>query len=186
FASLLEVPLERVIGSSIHDFVAAEDAPMLSALLTGSAGMKAELRLKRGPAALVPAQLSANTLLFDGTECVCLIVTDLTGQKRNQEIVAAERLARSILDQASGAILVIDPAGRIIRASRAAEEMATGTVLLRKFDDVFSLRADSNTKDYTFEEILSMVQRSGSVAGLKATARVPEGRTLDVLVSASL
>ena len=71
------------------------------------------------------------------TECVCLIVTDLTAQKRNQEIVAAERLARSIFDQAAGAILVIDPAGRIIRASRAAEEMAGAAVLLRPFDDIF-------------------------------------------------
>ena len=186
FASMLGIPLERVIGSSIHDFIAAEDAPMLPALLAGRAGTKAEVRLKAGPALLAPAQISANTLLFNTTECVCFIVTDLTEQKRNEEIVAAERLARSILDQVARPILVVDLAGKIIRASRAAEEMANGPVLLRPFDDVLTLRSDSEAKDYTFEEILSTVQRRGSISGLEATARMPDGRTLDVLMSASL
>ena len=185
FASLLGIPLEHVIGSSMSDFIAGEDASMLAALLAGS-GAKAEVRLKKKTAELAPVLLSANKLLFEGTECVCLIVTDLTDQKRSQEIVAAERLARSILDQAAGAILVVDPAGRIVRASRATEEMATGTVLLRKFDDVFRLRADSGAEDSTLQEILSMVRERGSVAGLKATVRTLDGRTLDVLVSASL
>ncbi len=186
FASLIATPLERVIGSSIHDLITAEDTPMLTALLTGRNGAKAELRLKRASAALVPAQLSATTLRVDGTECVCLVVTDLTEQKRNQELVAAERLARSILDQAAGAILVLDPAGRIIRASRAAEQLANGTVLLRPFDDVFTLRSNAESKDYTFDEILSTARRHGSISGLEATARRPDGQTLDVLASASL
>ena len=33
FASMLGIPLERVIGSSLRDFIAAEDAFVLSALL---------------------------------------------------------------------------------------------------------------------------------------------------------
>ena len=70
------------------------------------------------------AHIREQAVVFDGIECVCLIVTDLTEQKRNQEIVAAERLARSILDQAAGAILVVDPDGKIIRASRAAGQLA--------------------------------------------------------------
>ncbi len=93
FASMLEAPLEHVIGSSIHYFVAPEDRPALSAVLAGSFGGKVEVRLKKG-AATLPAQVSANALSFDGTECVCLIVTDLTEQKRIQEIVAAEGALR--------------------------------------------------------------------------------------------
>ena len=192
FASMIGIPLERVIGSSVQDFIAAEDTLVLSALLGHSSRAEAQLRLKKDPAAQVPVHLSANTLLFDETECVCLIVTDLTEQQRNQEIVAAERLARSILDQAAGAILVVDPAGKIIRASRAAGKLANTTVLLRPFDEVFSLRinsdaiANSIAMDYTFEQILSTLQRHGSVADLEATARVPDGPTRDVIVSAGL
>src|ERR1039457_1921148 len=44
FATLLRIPLERVIGSRILDFVAPEDAGIVSALLGGTDG-KAEVRL---------------------------------------------------------------------------------------------------------------------------------------------
>jgi PAS domain S-box-containing protein len=181
FASIVGVPLERVIGASMYSFTAAEDAPMLSALLTGGGKTKAELRLKKAP-----AQLSASALSLEGTRCVCLIVTDLTEQKRNQEIIAAERLARSILDQAAGALVVVDPAGRIIRASRAAERFASGAMLLRQFDEVFCLRSKSETKDYTLAEILSTAEREGSISSIEAAARRPDGEVLDVLVSASV
>jgi PAS domain-containing protein len=68
----------------------------------------------------------------------------LTERRRNQEIVAAERLARSILDQAAGAILVVDPTGKIIRASRSASQLAKTALLLRQFDEVYSLRIKSD------------------------------------------
>jgi PAS domain S-box-containing protein len=186
FASMLQTPLERVIGSWIHDFVRAEDAAMLAAILAGSAAGKAEVRLKKGSATLAPVQISANRLLSGESECVCFVVTDLSEQKRNREILAAERLARSILEQAAGAILVVDPRGRIVRASRAAEEMAAATVLLRDFDSVFHIQPDGAANDCALGEILSMIEQNGSVAGLKATARLPDGRRLDVVVSAGL
>ena len=185
FASMLAIPLERVIGSSIHDLIAAEDAPMLSALLTHSSGAKAEVCLKKTPHTFMSAQISANTLVVDGAECVCLVITDLSEQKRNQEIMAAERLARSILDQAAGPILVIDPNGCVIRASRAAQEMAARTVLLQKFDDVFRLGADSGAKDYTLEEILSNIRESGRLSGVKVIARTGDGQKHDLILSAS-
>ncbi len=38
FASLLGMPLDRVIGSSIYELIAAEDAALLRPLLTGNIG----------------------------------------------------------------------------------------------------------------------------------------------------
>jgi PAS domain S-box-containing protein len=186
FASIAGIPLERVIGSHIHNFVAPEDAHVVSALLAGDNGRKAEVRLKANGVGTVPVYLSANTLVLDGVRCVCLIVTDLTEQKRNEEIVAAGKLARSILDQAAGAILVVDPGGRIIRASRGAEKLAKSAVLLQPFDSVFFLRASSDGKQFPFEEILSTIQRNGEIAAIEATARMPDGHILDVLVNAEL
>jgi len=192
FAALLGIPLERVMGASISNFVPPEDVLVVTALLSTYTRSEAQLRLKNGSGELLPVHVSSNALLLDGIECISLIVTDMTEQKRNQEIVAAERLARSILDQTAGALLVVDPEGRIIRASRAAGKLAKCAVLLRPFDEVFCMRiksdaiTDSMAHDYTFAEILSTTQRHGSVADLEATARVPGGQTLDVIVSASL
>jgi PAS domain S-box-containing protein len=185
FARMLGIPLERVIGASIQNFVSPDDVPMLSALLAGLNGAKAELRLQ-GSRMSVPVQLSANRLFLDETECICVMVTDLTERKRNQEIVASERLARSILDQTAGALLVVDPRGRILRASSGAQQLANRNVLLRQFDDVFSLRKDPEETAYNFSEIISVVERLGSIAGVAATTRRPSGETLHVMLSASV
>ena len=94
FASILGLPLDRVIGSPVHEFVAAEDAPVVHALLAGTAGPAAEARLKNVDSALVPVHLSASAFLLDDAECVCLIVTDLTERRRILEIQRAEELSR--------------------------------------------------------------------------------------------
>jgi PAS domain S-box-containing protein len=89
FASMVSLPLERVIGSRIHDLVVEEDTAGLAPLFAGH-GAKAELRLRTTGLAV---QVSANTMLLDAADCVCFIVTDLTDQKRNQEMLAIQRLA---------------------------------------------------------------------------------------------
>jgi PAS domain S-box-containing protein len=88
FATMLGSPLERVIGSPIQEFAAPEDAHVVSALLGGEGGGKAEVRLRTGGAAFLPVYLSVQKVVLDGAECHCLIVTDLSAQKRYEEIVA--------------------------------------------------------------------------------------------------
>ncbi len=88
FAKMLRTPLERVIGSRLLDFVAPEDAHIVSALLSRTDGAKAEVRLSADGAAFVPVYLSVQRVILDGAESHCLIVTDLSAQKRYDEIVA--------------------------------------------------------------------------------------------------
>jgi signal transduction histidine kinase len=88
FASMLRSPLERVIGSRILDFVVPEDAHIVSELLRRTGGRKAEVRLSPDGAAFVPVYLSVQNVILDGAECHCLIITDLSAQKRYEEIVA--------------------------------------------------------------------------------------------------
>ncbi len=93
FASLLRIPLARVTGSSFYQFIAADDRPLLSALLNSPNRQKAELRLSLSSTdEHLSVLISATRLQLHGSDCVCLIVTDLSEQKRNLEIVAAERL----------------------------------------------------------------------------------------------
>jgi PAS domain S-box-containing protein len=90
-ASMLAIPHERVIGSSFHDFIVPEDAELFSALLTHELGVRAkgEVRVKTPGRALVPVSLSVNRLELDGVDCFCVIVADLTDQKRNEEVLRA-------------------------------------------------------------------------------------------------
>ncbi len=117
FATILRRPLERVIGSRIQDFVAPEDAHLASALLSGRAGKRGEVRLRTDGAALVPAYLSVQNVILSGAQCVCLIVTDLSEQKRHEEIAA-------VMEAVPAAIFIAQDAGcRRIVGNRVAYEL---------------------------------------------------------------
>jgi two-component system, cell cycle sensor histidine kinase and response regulator CckA len=184
FATMLERPLERVMGCRLQDFVSDEDSAMVSGVLRESAGKKAEVRMKTAGASVIPVYLSVETLVLDGMECLCLIVTDLSEQKRNEEIVAAEKLARSILEQAAEAILVVDRHGRVIHASRAAEQLAGAPVVSRKFDDILRIRQSSG-KAFPFRKILLGVKRHRSIQKIEVTTVAHDGRSLELLLSAA-
>jgi signal transduction histidine kinase len=76
----------------------------------------------------------------DGAPGISVIVTNLTAQKRNEQIVASERLARSILDQSVEAVIVCNEAGIVMRASRPAQEIATGAALHQSVLTAFPLQ----------------------------------------------
>jgi len=89
FADMLHCPLERVIGSRFQDFVpASADARIVSRLLSGTGDGKAEVRVSADGTTFVPVYLSLRKVVLDGAECQCLIVTDLSAQKRYEELVA--------------------------------------------------------------------------------------------------
>jgi PAS domain S-box-containing protein len=177
FADMIQAPVEQVTGSRIQDFIAPGDEEIFAALLESGlkAGAKNELRLKRRDGSAVPAFLSISHLGVYGVECACVIAADLSEQKRNQEIVAAEKLTRSIFEQSAEAIVVADPDGVIIRASRTAQGLSGGQVLDRHFDDVFH-------GNHPFEEIVSGDLRGESS---EVTATMPDGRLGEFLFRAA-
>jgi two-component sensor histidine kinase len=59
--------------------------------------------------------------------------------RRAEELAIAERFARSVLEQATDAILVLSSDGRITHASGIAEQIATAPPVGRMFSDVFPL-----------------------------------------------
>jgi len=90
FADMLGCPLKLVIGGRFQDFVESDsaDAAIVSGLIAGAGGVKAEVRLTHDGTALVPVYLAVRKVVLDGSECYCLIVTDLSAQKRYQEMAA--------------------------------------------------------------------------------------------------
>ncbi|MGK2951247.1 MAG: PAS domain S-box protein, partial [Thiobacillus sp.] len=103
FAEMLGTPLEKVIGSGIHTWLAPESRQVLQTLLRKDAvdNQREELALTAADGTQVPVYLSVNRLLLDGMpDSFCMVATDLTAQKRNEAILADERLARAILEQA--------------------------------------------------------------------------------------
>lgn len=147
FAEMLKTPLEKVIGSSFFLFVPHSSSGAFSGLLrrgkTGST--RSELKLISTAGIEVPVYLAFSASQTPDVKGIYMVVTDLTEQKRNDEIVADEQLALLILDNVAEAVVVCDMGGQIIRASHAAQLLAGQEACWQSFDDLFSLTLGAST-----------------------------------------
>lgn len=92
FARMVNCPLEKVIGSSFHRFLSAEDQATLQPLLkraTSRTGSKIQVMLNAGDASQMPVQLSIRPLARNGFSHVPigLVVTDMTASRRSEELL---------------------------------------------------------------------------------------------------
>ncbi|MEP7009568.1 MAG: ATP-binding protein [Acidobacteriota bacterium] len=84
-ADLLGVPLSDLIGSRLSDFVVEADRDELSnaLALALTEDIYREVSIRRADG-IFPAGVSASPLLVD-EDMICVLLTDLTGQKRQEE-----------------------------------------------------------------------------------------------------
>ncbi|MEI6501037.1 MAG: PAS domain S-box protein, partial [Armatimonadota bacterium] len=146
-AQILGRPLDKVIGASLPEFLLDEDRQALEAILAQARTRpcRREICLQTGEGTPFPVYLAASRLQGENAEgTFCVVLTDLREHKRNEQVVADERLARSILDQAAEAIIVCNEQSLILRASEAAHRFCEGSPLLRPFAEVFPLQAGAS------------------------------------------
>ena len=137
FAALVRMPHERLLGTSFDRHIAPASMPLVEALLRGR--MKAELEIVAADGTRVPVYLSATASWDEDHQLTCVIATDLSEQKRSQELIANERLTAEIVEQAAEGIVVCDPQGMVIRASRAAQRLTEHNALLVRFEEAYPL-----------------------------------------------
>ena len=182
FATLMAGTLENIIGRSLLEFVDARSRPAFRALLASALAKPAaeEITLRDQAGLPVPTfiSMSPNEQSDAG---VSVIVTNLTTQKRNEEIVASERLASSILEQAAEAIVVCDQTGVVIRASRAARRIAAGLTLRQHVLLAFPLSGDSTEAEHPALRALE----GQTVSSVEMALNVPGREPLHVLCAAA-
>lgn len=94
FAAMLKVPLQSLVGASLHRFLEPRDLPLLESLFARARKKSAteEVGLHAADKSEIPALLSVNLLPGQPADVFCLVVTDLTDQNiRNAELTAANR-----------------------------------------------------------------------------------------------
>ncbi|MDZ8188070.1 MAG: PAS domain S-box protein [Nostoc sp. ChiSLP02] len=141
-ANLLQQPLEKLIGSDFQRLIYPQDIPLFEAIVQQAAKGErnsVELFLNSSNGFEVCVYLSINHLNLGESGINCIVITDLTAQKRHEKTLAAERLARLILEQAGEAILVTDQSGQIIRANQIACQLWGENLLLQPFDTLCPL-----------------------------------------------
>jgi len=142
FADIVKGSLGKVTGSSIYQYISSTDLQLFKVLLEqGLKGnSKVELALQNGGENSAPVLLSVSPLQpTDMPGAVCMVVTDLTEQKRNEEMLAEEKLTTRILYQAAEIFVLCDHQGRIIRASESTNRLFGKSPIFQAFDEAFHL-----------------------------------------------
>ncbi len=110
-SGILRTPLERIIGAAMARFVTQQDTQSFEALFNQSLveRQQAEITLKAGTGNFVPARISTSPLLLENSRTICMIVTDITEQKRaSQALRLSEERFRALFESAQDLIFMKD------------------------------------------------------------------------------
>ncbi|MUG98464.1 diguanylate cyclase [Scytonema sp. UIC 10036] len=141
-ARLLKRSIKKAIGSDFNEYITPNQKSIFKTLLQQERGghSQGEFNLIVNDLTTLPIHVDISSVTINDVKIKSLIVTDLTEQKRNEEIIVSEKLARSIVEQAAEAIVVCDETGQIIRASIAAHQLCGQNLLFQPFDVIFPLQ----------------------------------------------
>ena len=118
-AEILDAPLETVIGASLCAWAAGDRAALEALLAAGlRAPVKRELTLANTSGRTVPVYLAASPTQLEGLPAVCLVVTDLSQQRRAE---------RDILESITVAYCSFDREFRCTYANSEAERLFSRT-----------------------------------------------------------
>lgn len=136
---------EQLVG---RDFATLfqSDAPALAPDVSVEAGLLCSDNTT------LPVSVWSRSILVGGTTATLVRLTDLSIHHRAEEIAAAERFARTILEQATEAIVVLDKYGRITRASDKAEQLAGRSPGGLTFSDAFPLETQREARSGTLSQ----------------------------------
>jgi len=187
FADIVGQPLDHIIGKTIYEFVPKLERERFDSVykhpLDGPTKMELQLRAADGH--LVPIFASAN-IFQEGSTTVCMVITDLSEQKRQEEIVSAGRLAHLIVQQAAEAIAVCDNSGKIVLASEAFHHLCGRNTLLLPFDSVMPLEFSGHSqRSETNGFSISSVLEGKTFRGAEMVFNSSESEVTHLLLSAA-
>src|SRR5688572_29419619 len=98
FAQMVRRPIEKMIGSRIETLFSATDRSVLIQRLGEIPTAKqAELSLMADDGSLLPVLVTFNVMPLKEFSAVCLVITDLTEHKHNQELQDTDRRKNEFL-----------------------------------------------------------------------------------------
>ncbi|HWR26163.1 MAG TPA: PAS domain S-box protein, partial [Methanosarcina sp.] len=145
-----------------------------------------EVNLQTKGGSSVPVYLSIAPLQENGGQTGwCLVATDLTEEKKREEIVASERLARSIIEQAAEIIIVCDEAGRITHFSNSLPKLCGCDPTFQKFEAIICLQFSEGTDASKSICPVSSALKGATILGVEATFESKNQQKLHFLLNSS-
>ena len=161
FATMVQCPLEQVMGGSFRRFLSAEDRAKLRLLLkrADKSGSKIQVLLMAGDGSQMPAHISIRPLARNGSQSAAfgLVVTDMTEARRTEELLRALT-------------------HRVVQAQEAERRR----VALELHDNITQLLCAILVRCQTMADALS--PRDGSLKGEAIKLREMLGQTVEEVV----
>ena len=142
-SELTGFPTDDLIDRHVATLFAGEAPELVS-----DASLEATL-LRRDETQL-PVKVWTRGISLGEKAATLVTLTDLSVYRRAEQLAAAERFTRSILEQATDAIIVLAPDGRITHTSWMADDLAEQPPVGSTFSHAFPLEAH-NTADALLE-----------------------------------
>jgi PAS domain S-box-containing protein len=173
---------EGLVGGPLRDLVCDDQRRRFDALLerAGTAAAQAEICVTASPGRR-PLSLSLHPLEDGEDRLVVAVLTDLAERKTTEAALESERVAGSIFDQAGETIVVCDKHGGVIRASRAAAELAGREPLFQSFDVLLPLW----TQDHRRRILVKELSERGRVRGLEVRLDRADGASFNLVLNAN-
>ena len=147
-----------------------------------------DAQLRRADGGDLPVSVWMRQMAMGGVVATLVTLTDMSIQRRAEEVATAERFARSILEQATDAIVVLALDGRITHASWVAEQLAGRSPVGHMFSEAFALDAESATQQSTLarfsRESLDQALATKPFHGVEVRLRDPRMSGRSFLLSA--
>ncbi|MBI5446260.1 MAG: response regulator [Deltaproteobacteria bacterium] len=181
-AKLVGEAPEDVLGSSFERFVPDDERHELRGLLHGTreGGRAGELALL-AKGRRIPVRLSLSPIVLGNLNAVCLLITDLTDPKRNEQMLAEGRLASAILEQQAEATVICGPDGRVLRASRVTEQLCGRDPVGEVLESVLPLELADGSRFW-----MGNLRRGEPLQGAHVRLRREGAPALDLLLSATV
>jgi PAS domain S-box-containing protein len=130
FGRMLGYAAEELLGIEVYDFVAHPrenvDAT-IERTLEQRRRVVGERRYRRKDGSLLDVEVGVSVISLDGRDVICTIVRDVTERKRNEEALRqSEKLYRTVIEQATENICLVDIETRRIVESNTAFRAALG------------------------------------------------------------
>ena len=190
-ANLLQVPIEKLISSPLVDYVAHQDQAVFTNLLKFTNQLKkininsnrSEITLTTGTGNKLPAILSFSVIDLIDNPGVGVVVTDISEQKKVEDISKASyRYARSLLEASLDPLMTISVDGKIMDVNQAT---LTVTGIERDQligSDFFAYFTEPDLVELALKKVFSQ----GSVTDYPLAFRHVSGKVTDVLYNASI
>ena len=141
-SKLLGLPIEQIIGHLAAEVLRDENNRFESLFVTALCGdaAAAEIDLITPERSHLPVHVSLRVMKTDDPTAISMVVTDLTESKKWETMLAAGRLASSILESAAEAIAVCDENGIIVRGNKALQDLCGLNPVGKSFERTLPLQ----------------------------------------------